>query len=222
MRPDHKPLLPTSPTTLLSPMLSFLPWRPGASEPATPQLLAQLVGGDRSALEPLYRRESGPVYRYALALCGNTAWAADATQDAFLALVQRPEGVNLALGSLGAWLAGVARHSLLRRWHQSRHETGLDDVHPDGDGSELTSRPQAFEAMPDPALLMVRAQSTEQVWAALRRLPLPFGEAVVLVDLQDRSYEEAAAIAGVPLNTLRTRLHRGRQRLAALLQDHDR
>ena len=43
------------------------------------------------------------------------------------------------------------------------------------------------------------------------------GEAVVLVDVQDRSYDEAAQIAGIELNTLRTRVHRGRAKLARLL-----
>jgi RNA polymerase sigma-70 factor, ECF subfamily len=56
------------------------------------------------------------------------------------------------------------------------------------------------------------------VWAALRQVSPLFAEAVVLVDLQDRPYAEAAAIVGVPVNTLRTRLHRGRLRLAELLR----
>ena len=55
------------------------------------------------------------------------------------------------------------------------------------------------------------------MWAALRRLPAPFREAIVLVDLQERPYAEAARIAAVEVNTLRTRLHRGRAKLAALL-----
>jgi RNA polymerase sigma-70 factor, ECF subfamily len=219
--PRFKALLPSPLSALPNPMLSFLPWRSGAPMPTTPELLAQLAGGNRAALEPLYRREAGPVYRYALAMCGNPAWAADATQDAFLALVQRPEAVDLALGSVGAWLAGVARHSLARRWRQSRRETAGEDDDRLADGElEPSSAGTPTEALADPAGLLVRAQTVEQVWAALRRLPPPFGEAVVLVDLQGRSYEEAAAIAAVPLNTLRTRLHRGRQRLAALLQEH--
>jgi RNA polymerase sigma-70 factor (ECF subfamily) len=51
----------------------------------------------------------------------------------------------------------------------------------------------------------------------MRALPAPFREALVLVDMQERPYAEAAAIAGIELNTLRTRLHRARLKLAALL-----
>ncbi|MFO1288908.1 MAG: sigma factor, partial [Rubrivivax sp.] len=77
-----------------------------------PSLLLRLAGGDLGALDTLYRRESGRVYRYALALSGNAAWAADATQEAFVALATRPEGFDATRGQLGAYLAGVARHAL--------------------------------------------------------------------------------------------------------------
>ena len=50
--------------------------------------LADLLGGDRAALAQLYRREAGPVYRYALALSGNTAWAADADGAAWGAIAR--------------------------------------------------------------------------------------------------------------------------------------
>jgi RNA polymerase sigma-70 factor (ECF subfamily) len=202
-------------------MLSFLPRGPRLSEPSTAELLAQLEAGETRALEPLYRRESGAVYRYALALSGNPAWAADAMQDAFLALVQRPKAVDPALGSLGAWLAGVARHSLSARWREARRElpgepdpAGPEDL----DTGTREGRANADDAAEDqPLTRLVRAQTAEEVWAALRRLPLAFAEAVVLVDLQERTYVEAAAIAGVPVNTLRTRLHRGRARLVEML-----
>ncbi|MFO1266575.1 MAG: sigma factor-like helix-turn-helix DNA-binding protein [Rubrivivax sp.] len=68
-----------------------------------------------------------------------------------------------------------------------------------------------------PEALLVRTQEVQALWAALRALPAVFREAVVLVDLQERPYAEAAQIAGIELNTLRTRLHRARARLARLL-----
>ena len=70
-------------------------------------------------LEALYRQQAGPVYRYALALSGNAAWAADATQDAFVALAQKPTAFDPTRGSLGAYLAGAARHALLGRWREA-------------------------------------------------------------------------------------------------------
>jgi RNA polymerase sigma-70 factor, ECF subfamily len=190
-------------------MMTFVPWsrRPAATEQT--HALALLAAGDRAALAPLYRAEAGGVYRYALALCGNAAWAADATQEAFVALATRPRTFDPALGSLGAWLAGIARHALAAQWRELKREEPLpQDDEPALAGPVEPASPEA---------LLVHAQDSAAVWAALRQLPATFREAVVLVDLQERPYAEAAAIAGIELNTLRTRLHRGRLKLAALL-----
>ncbi len=189
-------------------MMSFVPWnrprRLAAVDDAT--LVRQVTGGDTAALGALYLREAGAVYRYALALCGNAAWAADATQEAFVVLATKPGGFDATRGAIGAWLAGVARHALAARWREGR----LEDPLPDDDED-------IGEAALSPEHLLVLAQSSEAVWAALRGLPAPLREAVVLVDLQERPYAEAARIAGIPINTLRTRLHRARLKLAALL-----
>ena len=89
---------------------------------------------------------------------------------------------------------------------------------PIDDDDDEAMPPAGAEAV-SPETLLVQEQSNSRVWAALRRLPWPFREALVLVDLQDRPYAEAARIAGIELNTLRTRLHRGRLRLAQALAD---
>ncbi len=194
-------------------MMPFVPWnrphRLAAVDSA--ELVARLATGDAAALDELYRREAGPVYRYALALGGNAAWAADATQEAFVALATRPRGFDPARGALGAYLAGVARHALTAIWRTQRQEAPLDEGE-DGDDND-----GAQAAALSPEQRLVQVQDSAQVWIALRRLPPPFREAVVLVDLQERPYAEAALIAGVEINTLRTRLHRARGKLAVLL-----
>lgn len=187
-------------------MMPFVPWTsPTAADTAA--LLRALARGEQRALEALYRQEAAAVYRYALALAGDAAAAADATQDAFVALAERPAAFDAGRGSLGAYLAGVARHALLAGWRRSGREVETDD-------DALAARP---DDNPDPAQRLGRQQDLQQLWTALRALPWPQREAVVLVDLQDRPYAEAARIAGCELNTLRTRLLRGRNRLAAAL-----
>lgn len=189
-------------------MMPFVPWKPAARHDDA-SLARRLASGDRSALALAYEREAPAVYRYALGLCGNTAWAADATQDAFIALAARPATFDAARGTLGAWLAGVARHALLAHWRGVKGLSPLDEV--DDDGGAPASAEPAIDA------LLVRRQDSDALWAAIRALPWPFREALVLVDLQERPYEQAAAIAGIELNTLRSRLHRARARLAAQL-----
>lgn len=167
-------------------------------------LLGRLAGGDRQALDLVYRAEAGEVYRFALAMCGNPAWAADAVQDAFVQIAEKPQGYDRNQGPLRAYLCGIARYKLLARWRESSGADPLDE------DAEI-----AHSHSPDADL--ARSQETRALWRAIARLPWVFREAVVLVDIQERTYTEAAQIAGVEINTLRTRLHRARRRLAEAL-----
>lgn len=199
--------------------MRFAPWSARPSPPpASDAVLAhRAAAGDTAALDMVYRRESGPVYRYALAMCGNPAWAADATQEAFLALVTRPGAYDAAHGSLGAYLAGVARHMLLAQWR--RQQRLVDRAAGGHEDDEVDPADGAAPEALSPEAMLVRHQTVDAVWAGLRRLPWAMREAVVLVDLQERSYQQAAEVAGIDVNTLRTRLHRGRHRLAACLAE---
>ena len=172
-------------------------------------LWTRAVGGDAAALDALYRQESGPVYRYALAVCGNEAWAADALQDAFLALLHQPQNFDAAKGSLGAYLCGMARHHLLATRRDRLHTALVIDADEDA--------PVEADWAPDPQDQLARLQSLQSLHEALAALPWAQREALVLVDLQERDYAQAAAIAGIPVNTLRTRLLRGRRRLHEVL-----
>ncbi len=195
-------------------MMPFVPWTP---RPATAAghddddatLAARVARGDAAALEMVYRREAGPVYRFLFALSGgNAGWAADATQEAFTRFATRPEAFDAGRAALGAYLAEAGRHALLALWREAPLPALEDDDGEAADGGAEDASPEA---------LLVRRQSQQALWAALRALAWPMREAVVLVDLQERSYEEAAAIAGIELNTLRTRLHRARRQLARRL-----
>ncbi len=192
-------------------MLPFVPWTLRPRAPAAPR-------GGLAWLEAAYRQEADGVYRYALALSGDPALAADATHEAFVALARAPAAYDPALGSLGAYLAGIARHALLAAWRQrDRHVAwdGRDDGADDDERRADGGRPD--EAAPDREATLIDEQALDALWAAIRALPPAFREALVLVDLQERPYAEAARIAGIELNTLRTRVHRARQRLARLL-----
>lgn len=201
-------------------MLGFMSWRarlsflPAGAASAAAQdavLVARLRAGDADALSRLYQRESGAVYRYALALCGDEAAALDAMQEAFAQLLEAPQDFDAARGGVAPYLAGIARHRLLARWREARRFVSLL-----GDEDESEDEP-ADAVAPASDTLLVHAQDRAALWSAIRRLPWRQREALVLVDLQERSYEEAAHIARCSVDALRTRLHRARQRLAALL-----
>lgn len=179
----------------------------GAEDPAA--LLGAAAAGDAAAQTRLYRRESGLVFRYLLALGSDEALALDAMQDAFVELLRAPAGFNPQLGTLGAYLAGIARHRWLARCREARR---FVEATPDDE----TDAPVALAAA-DLSEHIACRQLQGSVWAGIRQLSWTQREALVLVDLQERPYREAAAIAGVSEDVLRTRLHRARTRLATVL-----
>jgi len=175
------------------------------------QGLALLRQGRMQGLEPIYRRHSGKVYRYLLALGASQEAAADAMQDAFLGLAQQAQAFDPQRGTLSAYLAGIARHALLAQWRRQGREIAKEE----DEGTETSSEMDA--SAPGPLELLESAANQRALWKAIEALPFVFREALLLVDIQERSYIEAATIAGIELNTLRTRVHRARLRLAQTL-----
>ena len=184
-----------------------MPW-PRSRPTDESDLMGRLAAGDRQALDLIYRAEACEVYRFAVAMCGNPAWAADAVQDAFIVLAEKPAGYDRMQGPLRAYLCGVARFKLLARWRESSGHATLEEEDEGASDAPHTHTPDAD---------LARTQETQSLWREIARLPWVFREAVVLVDIQERTYGEAAQIAGVEINTLRTRLHRARKRLAQVL-----
>lgn len=174
-------------------------------------LLARLKDGDEAAFTALYRRHKDAVYRFALLATGSASTAADVTQEAFLHLMARPEQYEPARGSIAAWLCGVARN-LARRAGSGREDATDPDEFADGGAVAL---PPAEAACPAERLLA--NETAEQVRAALAALAPHYRDVLILCELSDLSYAEAAQICGIDIGTVRSRLSRARAQLAGRL-----
>jgi RNA polymerase sigma-70 factor, ECF subfamily len=172
-------------------------------------LVRRIAAGERAALADVYSLHAPRVYRYALAMGGSTALAADVTQDTFIAFARKPQGFDAAKGALQGYLLGAARHHMLAALRQTHDPlpNPLDSA--DNEAPDTALQPDA---------LLVAKQDHAALMAAIAQLPVVFREALVLVELQELSYAQAATLAGIELNTLRTRLHRAKKRLAELLR----
>lgn len=166
------------------------------------QLMAAAAAGDRNAFGAIYRRRRPDVYRFALHMTGSPAVAEDVAQDVFLAVIQNAGRYSPARAAVVPWLLGIARNQARRRMTERRHEP----LPADGTGPVVHA---------DPAEGMIRARETDALRKALAALPVVFREAVVLCDLHELSYQDAAVAADCAIGTVRSRLHRGRQLLAA-------
>jgi RNA polymerase sigma-70 factor (ECF subfamily) len=168
------------------------------------QLLAEIVAGVEQAFVELYRRRHHDVYRFAFAMAKSRSFAQDVTQEVFLNVLENAARFDSAKGSVRGWLFGCARYVTLDRLRLERRWT--EDMPPDGAALGGDER-------------LLTEQRIERLHAAIARLPLEYREALVLFELQELSYAETAAVLECPVGTVRSRLHRGRALLAAMLDE---
>jgi RNA polymerase sigma-70 factor (ECF subfamily) len=175
-------------------------------------LLRYAAKGDEEAFVILYRRHQAKLYRFGLRMTGN-AWAAEEiVQDVFMTLMRAPKKYEAARGPLAAYLFGIARNRVMKYLERVPREVPLDEQNQDG------SRGGAAVNAFTPMHWAEQQERVEQVRAAVLDLPAEFREAVVLCELEELSYEEAAQLIGCPIGTIRSRLHRGRALLLAKLE----
>ena len=172
-------------------------------------LLQRMLAGDEQAFTALYRRRQGAVYRFALQMTGSVVIAEDVTQEVFMELIQRGQRFDPLRGALRSFLYGIARNLVLRRLDKDGPATLEPATEPStGD----------FPGLEDVLADLTRRETIDQVRRAVSSLPSVYREAVVLCDLQDLSYSDAAQIFDCPVGTVRSRLNRGRAMLAQKLR----
>jgi len=186
-----------------------------ASSDPPPGTLAAAAGRDRAGFEEEALVHAEQLYRIALRLTGSPQAAEDLVQDTYLRAFRSWQsykpGTNLA-----AWLATIMRNANLdelRRQSRRPVQEPLDD---DGD-YYLYNR--LAETGPQPQDEVLARLSGNAIVSALGDLPPNFREVVVLVDVGDFSYADAADILGIPIGTVMSRLYRGRRLLKRALAD---
>ena len=144
-------------------------------------------------------------------LTRNDPDAQDVTQEAYLRAFKFFPGFHGT--NARAWLLTIVRNTFYT-WHQ-QNRGQASDLEFDEDIHSL----ETGEAHQDsnPEALLARRENQQRVQRALRSLPLEFREVLVLRELEELSYKEIAAIVGIPMGTVMSRLGRGRQQLAAQL-----
>ena len=188
----------------------------GKAEVRDEDLLRRLAAGDEESFRVFYRRHQAAIFRFALHMTGRTDAAEEIVQEAFMTLIREAGKFDAKRGAPQAFLYGIARNhvrKLLER--ERRYEPLLDEESVNGNGNVMAGGGSGDEHLLEG---MARAEIVEQVRGALERLPLHYREAVTLCDLQEHDYASAAAILECPIGTVRSRLARGREMLAAKLR----
>jgi len=171
-------------------------------------LLDLLRQGDARAFRFLVKEFQPRIYTFVFRTVGNPDVARDLTQDVFVS-VARAIGSFRGDSQLSTWIYQIATNRV--RNHLTRGK-GRDHL----DVQPLAER--LPDASPDPEDVATGAELDRIVQAELARLPDDLRLLVVLRDVEGRSYEEIEAIAGIPLGTVKSRLHRARHELRLALE----
>ena len=178
------------------------------------ELLRRLIKGEEEAFTLLFRRRQPGVYRFALEMSGSPALAEEVTQEVFLVLIRDGKRYDPAKGTVSSYLYGIARNIVLRFLEKDRAyvralQTWEDD-------ERLT--PDSLVAIDDPLGDLTCRERIELVREAVLALPAGYREVVILCDLHEHPYQEAASALGCSVGTVRSRLHRARSLLLRKLQ----
>ncbi|HUZ85224.1 MAG TPA: sigma-70 family RNA polymerase sigma factor [Gaiellales bacterium] len=171
---------------------------------------------DRATFEEEALQHAEQLYRIGLRLSGSSQVAEDLVQETYLRAFRnrasfRP-GSNLA-----AWMATILRNAYLDDVRRASRRPVSEPIDETTDYYLYNRLAQQAEASQQ--ALLDRLSSSD-VLDSLAELPPNFREVVVLVDIGDFSYADAAEILGIPIGTVMSRLHRGRRLLKRALADH--
>lgn len=157
---------------------------------------------------------SDSLYHAALQLTRQTEWAEDLVQDTLIRAYERYElfqqGTNFR-----AWLFTVLTHTYLNNCERVKRRPVTASYDTANDQGSTWEFPSGQES--DPAEILTGGILDENLQRALDALAEDFRIAVLLVDMEELSYQEAADALGVPIGTVRSRVSRGRGQLRQML-----
>jgi RNA polymerase sigma-70 factor (ECF subfamily) len=167
------------------------------------ELVRRVLAGRTGDFRGLVDRHKQSIFRFTLGLLGNWEEAEDVAQDTFLAAFTNLSGYQSSRAAFSTWLFTIARNRCINLLKQKR-PTALHE--PDSIG-EITSA--------DP---IVSQELSQQLDRALAALPVEQRSAFVLAEIEELPYDEIARIERTSLGTVKSRIHRAKQRLQSLLE----
>lgn len=176
-------------------------------------LVTAAQGGDRSALDQLLRRHYDRVHAVCHRVTGNEADAADAAQEALILIVRNLASFD-GRSAFGTWVYRIATNASLDELRRRRRRPVLAGRDDEGTTPTEPADHHAHEHAD-------RLADRLRLDAALIAVPEDFRVPVVLRDVGDLEYAEIAEVLDVPVGTVKSRIARGRQMVAAQLARTD-
>jgi RNA polymerase sigma-70 factor, ECF subfamily len=167
------------------------------------QLVRRVLAGGTDDFRVLVDRHQQSIFRFAAKILGNWEAAEDVTQDVFLAAFANLSGYDSSRAAFSTWLFTIARNRSINLL-QRRQPLPLNEL--DALGDVASTEP------------IVSQELSQQLDQALAALPVEQRSAFVLAEIEELSYAEIARIEQTSLGTVKSRIHRAKQRLQSLLE----
>ncbi len=188
------------------------------------RLIQKVIGASPDTRSPdeRFRDEALPhipaVTRFALSLTRDESDAEDLVQETYLRAF-RAWGQFQPGTECRAWLFTICRHTHIRKSKRDQKVEAYEDAELETLGAAAVHAAAQSDGLED---VFSRTEVMEAIRSAVDALPDPFREVVVLVDLEEQTYEDAARVLEIPKGTVRSRLFRGRRLLQERLLEHAR
>lgn len=168
------------------------------------ELVSGVRAGDQDAMGVLYDRYSPLVYAVGLRVLADTAAAEDVVQEVFMQLWRNPARFDASRGSLGAWLAVIARNRAIDAVRKRRYESDIEDI--------------VVSVEPDLASEADRSRAAKNVRDVLNGMHPAQRQALEMAFFEGLTHTEIAVRTGEPLGTIKTRIRAGLLALRKALQ----
>jgi len=171
--------------------------------------------GDRRAFAELVDLYKDKIYHLGFRMLGNTQEAEDVVQETFLRVYANLQAYDVTQ-KFSTWIFRIATNLCIDRLRKRRATYSLDADMPDSEGTDWYSMLPGNEETPEKRLILSETQ--EQVRKAIEALPEKYKAVIVLRYLHDFSMKEIGEVLDMPISTVKTRVHRGREYLRKKLE----
>lgn len=180
------------------------------------ELIKKCQKGDTASFEKLVEIYSDRAYAVAFGVMGNPHDASDMTQESFIKVYKNIRKFNFQ-SAFNTWLHRIVKNTCIDeiRKRKRKNETSLDSTFDSGDG-EYTM--QIADDSPGVQETLERQETSEMLWDALDELDEKHRLVIILADIKGYDYNEISDITELPLGTVKSRISRGRTKLAEIIR----
>lgn len=183
-------------------------------KPIEKRLINQAIAGERQAFSELVELYQHKIYQVSYRMMGNRSEAEDVGQETFLRVYANLSRYDQSQ-KFSTWIYRIATNLCIDRLRKRRMTFSLDQEVAGTEGLDLYSQTPVQQKTPEAEVVTLEIQREVQI--AMDQLPAKYKSIMILRYIEDLSLQEVSEIVSLPVTTIKTRIHRGRETLKKLL-----